>query len=39
MCGYETSTAARREENRIQNMGDEILKMNKWNQFFEQKEK
>jgi hypothetical protein len=37
--GYATSTATRREENRIHNMGDEILKMNKWNQFFEQKEK
>jgi hypothetical protein len=29
--GNEISTANRREKNKIQNMGDEILKMNKWN--------
>jgi hypothetical protein len=36
--GYEPSATTRREENRVQNMDDEILKTNKWNQFFEQKE-
>jgi hypothetical protein len=39
VSGYKASAATRREENRMQNMGDELLKMNKWTQFFEQKEK